>query len=99
MAESVSRGCMTAMTMGPQDATLSRTSIHTEAAMTRKAPKKSAKRTLKLRKKPLRDLPVKAKANVKGGMQRTLASSLKGGTQKTFAPPYVPVGPVVGGDN
>ena len=59
-----------------------------EVAMTRKAPKKSAKKNLKLRQKPLRDLPAKGKgAKVKGGMQRT------------FAPPYVPVGPVVGGDN
>jgi hypothetical protein len=56
--------------------------------MTRKAPKKSVKRKLKLGKKPLRDLPAKAKA-----------AGVKGGTLKTFAPPYVPVGPVVSGDN
>jgi len=56
--------------------------------MSRKTPKKSAKKNLKLQKKPLRDLPVKAKA-----------ANVKGGTQRTFAPPYVPVGPVVAGDN
>ena len=59
-----------------------------EVAMTRKAPRKSLKKNLKLQKKPLPDLPAGAKA-----------ASVKGGTQRTFAPPYVPVGPVVGGDN
>ena len=67
---------------------MSRAWIGTEVAMSRKTPKKSAKKNLKLQKKPLRDLPVKAKA-----------ANVKGGTQRTFAPPYVPVGPVVAGDN
>jgi len=59
----------------------------------KKARKSSAKKKLKLRKKPLADLPAK----------KTSAASVKGGslaaTKSTFAPPYVPVGPVVGGDN
>jgi hypothetical protein len=79
-----------------------------EAAMKRKLPKKSAKKNLKLRKKPLRDLPVKGQAaTAKGGMQTTFAppyvpvgpvvgTNPQAGPQKTFAPPYVPVGPVVG---
>ena len=57
--------------------------------MARKPLKKSAKKSLKLRRKPLRDLPGKEKASrIKGG-----------GIQTTFAPPYVPVGPVVGSDS
>jgi hypothetical protein len=56
--------------------------------MTRKAAKNLAKKRLRLPKKPLRDLPLKGRA-----------ANPKGGTLKTFAPPYVPVGPVVGGDN
>ena len=52
--------------------------------MPKKAPKKSAKKNFKLHKRALRDLPAKGKA-----------AKVKGGTQKTFSPPYVPVGPVM----
>ena len=59
----------------------------------KKARKSSAKQKLKLRKKPLADLTAK----------ETSAASVKGGslaaTKPTFAPPYVPAGPVVSGDN
>ena len=57
--------------------------------------KKPAKKTKKLtlRKKPLRDLavPKKKTASVKGGTSSLTPSQL----QRAFAPPYVPVGPVV----
>jgi hypothetical protein len=65
----------------------------------KKATKASARKSLKLRKKPLRDLPAKKK--VKGGdaslspsQQAALKSQLQKPTlQPTFAPPYVPVQP------
>jgi hypothetical protein len=68
--------------------------------MARKASKKSAKKkkkTLKLRKKPLRDLPVRKKktAAVKGGTATLSSLSPSQTAQRAFAPPYVPVGPVV----
>jgi hypothetical protein len=63
--------------------------------MAKKARKKPARKSLKLRKKPLRDLPAKKK--VKGGVDATLSPSqqaaLKFQQQPTFAPPYVPVSP------
>jgi len=72
-------------------------SIGMEAAMKKKAGTKSRKKKLKLRKKPLRDLPAKAKgANVKGGATLNPLNTLTSpALQKTFAPPYVPVAPVV----
>jgi hypothetical protein len=65
----------------------------------KKATKGSARKSLKLRKKPLRDLPAKKK--VKGGdaslspsQQAALKSTRPAPTpQPTFAPPYVPVQP------
>lgn len=67
----------------------------------KKATKGSAKKSLKLRKKPLRDLPAgKKSAKVKGGdaslspsQQAALKSQPKPTYQPTFAPPYVPVQP------
>ena len=67
----------------------------------KKATKGSARKSLKLRKKPLRDLPVKKK--VKGGdaslspsQQAALKSTRPTPTPgPTFAPPYVPVGPAL----
>jgi hypothetical protein len=68
----------------------------------KKATKASAKRSLKLRKKPLRDLPAKKKSTkVKGGadvslspsQQAALKSQPKPSLPPTFAPPYVPVQP------
>jgi hypothetical protein len=65
----------------------------------KKATKGSAKKSLKLRKKPLRDLPAKKK--VKGGdasLSPSQQAALKAlqprpPYQPTFAPPYVPVQP------
>ena len=70
----------------------------------KKATKGSARKSLKLRKKPLRDLPAKKKsAKVKGGADVSLSPSQQAAltiqrpaTQlppSTFAPPYVPVQP------
>ena len=65
----------------------------------KKATKGSARKSLKLRKKPLRDLPVKKK--VKGGdaslspSQQAALKSTRPTPQPTFAPPYVPVGPAL----
>jgi hypothetical protein len=66
----------------------------------KKAKKGSAKKSLKLRKKPLRDLPAKKKsAKVKGGADVSLSPSQQAALktqppyQPTFAPPYVPVQP------
>ena len=74
--------------------------------MAKKKAKKSARKKLKLRKKPLADLPAKKKraATVKGGATLTTAtgtslttSALTPSPTQTaaFAPPYVPVGPVL----
>jgi len=68
------------------------------------------KTKLKLRKKPLRDLAPRKKktTSVKGGATKltnpatlTNPSTLANPAAPTraFAPPYVPVGPVVMGDN
>ena len=67
----------------------------------KKATKASARKSLKLRKKPLRDLPAKKK--VKGGdasLSPSQQAALKSlptkpapTPQPTFAPPYVPVQP------
>jgi len=63
----------------------------------KKAKKSPAKKSLKLRKKPLRDLPArKTSTKVKGGS--TLTPSQQAALQSkqptvTFAPPYVPVQP------
>ena len=62
----------------------------------KKAKKSPAKKSLKLRKKPLRDLPAKKK--VKGGgdistLSPSQLAALKSQQQPTFAPPYVPVQP------
>jgi hypothetical protein len=68
----------------------------------KKAKKGSAKKSLKLRKKPLRDLPAGKKATkVKGGATLLSQPTLSQPTlsqptaipQRTFAPPYVPVQP------
>ena len=68
----------------------------------KKATKGSAKKSLKLRKKSLRDLPAgKKSVKVKGGadaslspsQQAALKSQPKPTYQPTFAPPYVPVQP------
>ena len=64
--------------------------------MAKKAKKKAAKKSLKLRKKPVRDLPAKKK--VKAGVDLSLSPSqlaaLPSQQTPTFAPPYVPVGPL-----
>ena len=62
----------------------------------KKAKKSPAKKSLKLRKKPLRDLPAKKK--VKGGaaistLSPSQLAALTIQQQPTFAPPYVPVYP------
>ena len=63
----------------------------------KKAKKGSAQKSLKLRKKPLRDLPAGKKATkVKGGATLLSQPTLSQPTaipQRTFAPPYVPVQP------
>ena len=68
----------------------------------KKATKGSAKKPLKLRKKPLRDLPARKKSTkVEGGVdvplspsqQAALKSQPKPTYPPTFAPPYVPVQP------
>lgn len=63
--------------------------------MAKKAKKKAAKKSLKLRKKPVRDLPAKKK--VKAGVDLSLSpnqlAALQSQPQPTFAPPYVPVSP------
>ncbi len=70
----------------------------------KKATKGSARKSLKLRKKPLRDLPAKKKsAKVKGGADISLSPSQQAALKSlqtkpplpgpTFAPPYVPVQP------
>ena len=64
----------------------------------KKAKKSPAKKSLKLRKKPLRDLPAKKKStSVKGGSSTLTPSQLAAlqspRPQPTFAPPYVPVQP------
>ena len=69
----------------------------------KKATKGSAKKSLKLRKKPLRDLSAgKKSAKVKGGADASLSPSQQAALkaqqprppyQPTFAPPYVPVQP------
>ena len=65
----------------------------------KKATKSSARKSLKLRKKPLRDLPAKKKSTkVKGGADLSLSPSQQAALktqpyQSTFAPPYVPVQP------
>jgi len=63
----------------------------------KKAKKGSAKKSLKLRKKPLRDLPAGKKATkVKGGatlLSQPILSQPTAIPQRTFAPPYVPVQP------
>jgi len=101
MADRTSLGCMSTMTIPRHHARLPRRqsnfSIGMEAAMKKKAGTKSRKKKLKLRKKPLRDLPAKAKgANVKGGATLNPLNTLTSpALQRTFAPPYVPVAPVV----
>jgi len=63
----------------------------------KKAKKSPAKKSLKLRKKPLRDLPAKkTSTKVKGGSTLTpsqLAALQSKQPTPTFAPPYVPVQP------
>ena len=65
----------------------------------KKATKGSARKSLKLRKKPLRDLPAKKKSTkVKGGVDISLSPSQQAALKSqrpgpTFAPPYVPVQP------
>jgi hypothetical protein len=68
----------------------------------KKATKGSARKSLKLRKKPLRDLTARKKSmKVKGGadaslspsQQAALKSQPKPSYPPTFAPPYVPVQP------
>jgi hypothetical protein len=67
----------------------------------KKAKKSPAKKSLKLRKKPLRDLPAKkTSTKVKGGSSTLTPSQLAAlqikqptAPQPTFAPPYVPVQP------
>jgi hypothetical protein len=69
----------------------------------KKATKGSARKSLKLRKKPLRDLPARKKSTkVKGGATTSLSPSQQAALQSqrpapqpapTFAPPYVPVQP------
>jgi hypothetical protein len=68
----------------------------------KKAKKAPAKKSLKLRKKPLRDLPAtKKSAKVKGGATLTqsqlpaVQGQLSATPTKTFAPPYVPVQPTL----
>ena len=67
----------------------------------KKATKGSARKSLKLRKKPLRDLPAEEK-KVKGGADASLSPSQQAALKiqrpapqlpATFAPPYVPVQP------
>jgi hypothetical protein len=64
----------------------------------KKAKKSPAKKSLKLRKKPLRDLPAKkTSTKVKGGSSTLTPSQLAALQSKqptpTFAPPYIPVQP------
>jgi hypothetical protein len=68
----------------------------------KKATKGSARKSLKLRKKPLRDLPARKKSmKVKGSADASLSPSQQAALKcqpkpsypPTFAPPYVPVQP------
>lgn len=69
--------------------------------MAKKKTKKSpARKSLKLRKKPLRDMPAKkTSTKVKGGSstltpsQQAALQAKQPTAQPTFAPPYVPVQP------
>ena len=68
--------------------------------MAKKKAKKPARKKLKLRKKPIADLPAKKKraASVKGGVSLTptITTLTPSSIQTTAsAPPYVPVGPVM----
>ena len=61
----------------------------------KKARKSSVKKKLKLRKKPLGDLPVKKTraATVKGGTVAIAPSASLPAQPQTYAPPYTPVAP------